>query len=406
MLTFDGVAFRRDGVREIPRVLHAGDLACCWVEGQQDLVGHAFADARAAGYTTLRTWTSLDWVKPTAYWSPRALRPSEAATRAALEACLQAGADAGLAWHVALGDAAGVPEADLETYWRWLTDLVASHPDWFDLIEGLNEAWQNGASDPATIDGWMQGCRAKNPHHLHSLSSPQSVETLRKWTPAWCPIINTHIARGGHWGVQMKAAFDLGYQDLVRRNGWSGEPPGINWGDHNFVSVMQYPADWTDQPWRYQLYLAQTALSRQVPTYMSSPGVKLSGLRFTDVPGWSNALDLIDRLPGDLMAFARLFHGGITWKESRILAATDGCRVDHAIDDDGRAVMTVYPIDPMLARQTFAVARSWTGTCHQPAGAQPLTLRAGETWSADVSSGALLVGKLGAPAKTRRAPGW
>ena len=54
-------------------MLHAGDLACCWVEGQHALVQHAFEDAAAAGYTTLRTWTALDWCRQTAYWAPRSL---------------------------------------------------------------------------------------------------------------------------------------------------------------------------------------------------------------------------------------------------------------------------------------------------------------------------------------------
>ena len=395
LLRFDGETFLDDTGPRVPLFLHAGDLAMCWVEGQEALVHQALADARTASYSGIRTWTSINWVVKHPFWGDRSLNPSNSQTQRRLAVLFRVGTeDYGLQWHIALGDAQGVSRERRDGYWRWLAGLVDARPTWFALIEGLNESYGTGESDPVEVERMVQICRDVNPDHLYALSAAEGQfseerDELEKWTPSWMRHTYHHAYRGGHWWDQTRHAFSVAYGDPVRRNGWSGEPPGINWDGYNGVSSMDYPEEWTAS--RYALYLAHTAMCRQVPTYFCSHGVKLEG-RFADAPGFFEAPRLIARLPKDVMSFDQLCHGGSSWSGDRILAAVDECRVDHALADDGRAVMTIYGPDGLF---DLPIERRWRGLIYNPSGdVVERTLEPRQTYSLQMTSGQLLVGRL------------
>jgi len=394
LLRYDGKAFTDDTGPRVPVFCHAGDLALCYVEGQNTLVHQALRDMQAAGYSGVRTWTSINWVQTNPFWGNRKLNPSDSQTRQQLEELFRVGSeDYGLQWHIALGDVRNVSRTLRDEYWHWLADLVNLHPTWFALIEGLNEAYGK-LDDPKEIERMVQICRDVNPDHLYALSAAAGASSerrteLHKWTPSWMQHTYHHAYRGGHWWDQTRHAFGVGYEQPVRRNGWSGEPPGINWDNYNWVSVMDRPKEWTAS--RYALYLAQTAMCRQMPTYFCSHGVKIEG-RFTDAPGFVETPKLIAKLPKDVMAFDQLFHGGTTWSRSRVLAAVDECRIDHAESNDGRMVMTIYGPDGLY---NLPIKRRWRGLIYNSSGdVVERTLEPGDHYSVRMTSGQLLVGRL------------
>ena len=411
-LRFDGVSFADNTGRRVPLALHLGDLAMCYVEGKEVLVHEALADARDVGYQIVRIWLTINWRHPHPFWGGRTLSPATTPDyhRRMTEFLRIVAEDYGLQLHVTLGDSFQVSHAEEDALWHWLKFLVRDHPTWFALIEGLNEAYGTGDRDdwdPAEIERQIQIVRTLNPSHLYALSAAagensESVEELVRWTPALMPFFYYHAYRGGHWFDQMRHVFSLVYEHggTVRRNGWSGEPPGVNLrsyydgatGPGAWVSGMDHPEEWTAQ--RYALYLAHTAMSRQLPTFMCSHGVKLEG-RLRDVPGFVEAPRLIAHLPPNVMAYDELFHGGQTFADRRVLVADDDeLRIDHAHNTaTGDLVMTVY--GPSRDRNyTIPIERPWRG--RMVAGGvvrENVELVPGRTLPLVMGDGALLVGR-------------
>ena len=407
-LSVDGMAYVDDTGRRIPLMCHVGDLLMLFVEGRlendkekEQRVHNAFTDLRDHGYSGLRSWWSIRWGdEPNAYWGSRRLNPSDHAHRQMIAECLRIGAaDYGLQWHLALGSAAeGSPHAMSEA-WHWLGDIVQAHPTWFALIEGLNEAYHNGESDPEVVERWVNISRHNTPTVLHALSAAdgaagsEEADELKKWTPSWQQVYLVHASRANHWGDQTRHAFSTGYKRAPRRLGWSGEPPGIQWGEHTRVSGMNYPEEWTRNPWRYAFYLAVTALSRQVPPYMCSHGVCLEG-RLRDAPGFALAPRLISDLPPDLMAYDELFHGGETHKHRRVIEAPEHCRAEHAKHADGSCVIAVYPERPGITEMDLIFERPWRGRLHDAYGYTDMAIARGATIRRDISNGLLCVGEV------------
>ncbi len=412
MIGFDG-GFTQHGDYLIPLGIHAGDLPMAFVEGREQETHDAFADMRDLGVAAgtqpvCRGWTSINWRFEHPFWAGRELDPSNPVHRQRLEEFWRIGSeDYGVMHHVALGDSVGVTRQEKDEYFRWLADVVRRHPDWFALIEcqneilGTSDSWEH---DPREVERQLQIVRDVNPNHLYATSAAAgegSELELDMWTPDWSPFTYAHNYRGNRWGDQVRHTFSLTYETAVRSHGWSGEPPGMNLrpyhngqtGPGAWVSGMDYPEDWMDAPWRYGLYMAATAVYRQVPTFMCSHGVKLEG-RFKDVPGWHQTAELIQALPKDIMAFDRLFHGGDRFAGERILAATDRVRVDHAQADDGRCVMVVYPNSEPVGIETLRVERDWKGVYYMPGITGPITLRTGQSFTPAVSDGILFIGRL------------
>ena len=406
-LRTDGKAYVDDTGRRIPVMCHAGDLIMLFVEGRlsgdqesERRVHGAFADMQRAGYTGLRSWWSICWAKPNPYWEGRRLNPSDREQRRLIEECLRIGAeDYNLRWHLALGSAEDVPKDQMEDAWNWMADVVHKHPAWYALMEGLNEAYHTGEGDPRVVESWVNRSRQKNPQVLHALSAAagaggsEELDELKKWTPQWQQLYLIHASRANNWGDMTRHVFTCGYEHPPTRLGWSGEPPGVNWNGHTKVSGMSRAAQWIESPWRYAFYMAQTAMARQVPTYMCSYGVWLRG-RFRDAPAFMETPRLIGNLPPDIMAYEQLFHGGTTHKQKRVVVAPEHCRADHALDGDGRCVITVYPdTDPSVTDAELVFDRDWAGRVHDKSGYTDVAYTAGSRVTYDVNSGLLLVGR-------------
>jgi len=402
------MAFRDDTGRRVPLFCHAGDLIMLFVEGRErqdraleQRVHHAFTDLRDHGYSGLRSWWSIRWSgQEHRYWGNRRLNPSNDTHRQLIAECLRIGAeDYGLRWHLALGSAEDVPAQQMTDAWHWMAGVVAAHPQWFALVEGLNEAYHTGEPNPDVVEKWVNICRNRNPTVLHALSAADGAggseekDELAKWTPDWQQLYLVHASRANNWGDQTRHAFSTGYKRGPRRLGWSGEPPGMQWNGFTRVSSMNHPEQWTNLPWRYALYLAQTAIARQMPTFMCSHGVWLEG-RFRDAPGFDLAPRLISDLPPDVMAYDEIFHGGETHQSRRVIAAPAHCRADHVKKATGECVMTVYPEDASVTDVDLIFSRDWKGRVHDPWGYTDCAVKQGATLRRNISGGALFVGSV------------
>ena len=407
-LYHDGVAYADATGRRVPLFCHAGDLLCLFVEGRvqgnqekERRVHDAFIDLRDHGYSGLRSWWSIRWIgEEHRYWGNRRLNPSYHEHRRLIHECFRIGSeDYGLKWHIALGSAENVPVPEMEDAWHWMRDVVSGHPEWFALVEGLNEAYHTGESNPAVVESWVNRSRTKNPTVFYALSAAAGAagseerHELEKWTPEWQQVYMVHANRANQWGDQTRHAFSLGYEHPIRRCGWSGEPPGMQWNGFTRVSGMNHPEQWTERPWRYALYLAQTAMARQMPTFMCSHGVCLEG-RFRDAPAFDLAPRLISQLPPDVMAYDEIFHGGDTHRHRRIIQAPEQCRADHVKHSNGACVITVYPEHPHISDTDIVFERAWKGRIHDESGYVDCVVDQGQVLRRDISSGLLLVGEM------------
>ena len=406
-LRCDSHSYLDDTGRRVPIFCHAGDLILQFVEARTQgdeeknaRVHQAFLDIQRAGYSGLRSWWAICWVKSHPFWQGRSLNPSDREHRRLIRECLRIGAeDYGLTWHIALGDALEVPRAEMDDAWIWMAGVVSEHPHWFALVEGLNEAHGTGQSDPREVKRWVNISREQNPEVLHVLSAAagangsENPEELKLWTPDNQRIWYVHGDRAGHWGDQTRHAFSVAYHEPPRRLGWSGEPPGINWGSHQYVSVMEHPEEWTESPWRYAFYLAHVAMCRQIPTYMCSHGVILEG-RFRDAPGFGLAPRLISDLPNDVHTYQHLIHGGERWQDVHVVAAPEHGRADHVMADDGRFVITIYPELPGVSTVDLDVRKPCRGRVHDSVGWTDVMMERGSRWQRDISDGLLFIGEV------------
>ena len=407
-LRCDGQSFLDDTGRRVPIFCHAGDLILQFVEARTQgdqakdaRIHQAFLDMQRAGYSGLRSWWSISWTQPNAYWGNRRLNPSDHEHRRLIRECLRIGAeDYNLRWHIALGSAENVPRGEMDDAWGWMAAIIHEHPHWFALVEGLNEACHTGQRDPDEVERWVNISRHRTPEVLHILSAGEGAAgseeelELEKWTPEWQPLFYSHAYRANHWGDQTRHAFSVAYNGHPpRRLGWSGEPPGINWDAFNRVSGMNRAHEWTERSWRYVFYLAHTAMARQIPTYMCSHGVVMEG-RFKDAPGFEMAPRLINDLPSDVHTYQHIFHGGTRWKEERIIVAPEHARADHVRADDGRAVISIYPERPDVHGVDIVVEKAWRGRVHDSVGWTDVVMEKGARWHRDISSGLLLIGEV------------
>ncbi len=404
-LTCDGRVFADDTGPVVPVMCHLGDLIWRALNGQVARVHAAFRDLVQYGYAGLRSWPTINTVgMHHDFWGDVTLGPQSTPNyHHRCEEVFRIGAeDYGLVWHVAPGDLFETSNREDDQLFDWLGGVARQHPTWFALIEGCNELLHNTdrrKHDPAYVDALLDRVRSRAPSVLATWSAAHgdsSEEHLPEWTPPWAKFWYVHPLRGP-WRQAMEHNFTNGYDRGadVRRLGWNGEPPGMNWGNRQFVSGMPprstngWPRGWT--PGRHALYGVLTVLSRQIHCLMSSPGVKLE-VSLTDVPGFKETPALIRKLPTDIHTFGRLFHGGERFKGERILAAATDSRVEHAIASDGRACMVAYGED---GTYQLPVERSWDGRAFYPNGQQhALSLRPGQPYRVIIGDGVLLVGAL------------
>jgi len=336
-----------------PVSLHLGDLIGQGLAFGVQHILPALDLAQQAGFHIVRSWFQnhqepgmksydLFWgSKPTPTWDPRTnvSRFSE---------ILQAGADRGLTWHLAGGGLERVSNTDENALFDCLGDAIgAVGPQYFSLIEALNECRDTGDGDdrtPEELERLVQRVRSRFPQLLYSLSAYTGTEdraVLAAFTPAWMQHYLYHALRGMTVADYLRHYFSMGYSGEsppVRHRGWSGEPWGVNGPNApNMVSGMNPPVDGPAMV----MGACMAVMARIVPTFMSGPGVIYGCDDLASMPGFFEVPATVRRLPRDLMQFRTLSHSGAS-KPLRIHAARGNVRADYAIHDDGRYVEVTY----------------------------------------------------------------
>ena len=343
----------------LPIAIHAGDLFCAELFGLERQVEAAFDRFAEAGYDIWRTWATLNWARRSdSWWAPRYLGPGVTDRYwERLEAHVRHGVARGLKVHLAPGDLRDIGDGRENGLFDGIADLMARvGPEHFALVEGLNEARDTGDRDdavPAEIERLVNRIRARHPANLYALSAYTGTEDrldIRRWTPTWMRMYLYHQGRAGHVADKVRHAFSMGYEDPVRRLGWSGEPfgpnpPGRSW----WVSGVEHAEELDDEA--MALWAAMALIARQVPTFMSSPGVRFEAdAPFESMSGFWSVPRVRDILPRDLMRFQTLCHSGESQRGTRVLcAAGEGdslVRVDGAIAADGRFAFIIYGAVP------------------------------------------------------------
>jgi hypothetical protein len=206
------------------------------------------------------------------------------------------------------------------------------------IIEGGNESWQNGESDPMALARFVSMIEARHPQVLYTLSSAPGEDPvdLDRWSIDPADLFDVHGSRSGHWWDKTRHIFSVAYEgNLRRRFGWQGEPNGPGAA----VSVTENKQELDDGT--LALLAAMSLMSRQAYCYMSGPGV-LFDSPIDQQPGFWTVPRVRDALPRDVMSFQRLIHGGQRWAADRVFEVVGDTRCDHALHDDGRFVTIIY----------------------------------------------------------------
>lgn len=206
------------------------------------------------------------------------------------------------------------------------------------IIEGGNEAWQTGESDPAALARFLTPIKQRHPAALYTLTSPpgETKDELDRYSIGPADLFDVHGYRGGHWWDKVRHIFSIAYEGLpMKRLGWQGEPTGPG----GAVSVTDNKQELDDDT--LAALAAMSLMSRQAWCYMSGPGVQFDS-PIDAQPGFWSVPRVRDALPADVMGFQRLIHGGQRWANERIFESIGDTRCDHALSDDGRFVVIIY----------------------------------------------------------------
>jgi hypothetical protein len=206
------------------------------------------------------------------------------------------------------------------------------------IIEGGNEAWQTGESDPNRLAQFVGWIKQRHPATLCTISSPpgEGRDELNAWSVYPADLFDVHGYRDGHWWDKVRHIFSISYEGQPnKRLGWQGEPCGP--GGAVSVTANKHELDGNTLP----AMAAMSLMSRQAWCFMSGAGVLFdypidSELGFWEVPR------VRDALPRDVMNFSMLIHGGTRWANERVFEALGETRCDHALSDDGRFVAILY----------------------------------------------------------------
>lgn len=353
-LRTDGDSFFSGTRTCLPVFCHAGDFIGQWttLPERRPFLRAQLDAIFVAGYAGLRSWINVNpnewWISNgvATHWSPLF---TSGFTDAYQELVRELNARQ-LRLHLAPGGLDNMPTSDRPRLFAWIADRIRESRDTYALIEGCNEARDTSA-------GMM-------PHEVERLVKPlvdefgvlgalsaytgtEDRETIAAWTPEWMRFFLYHSYRGGTIVDKIRHHFSIVREDRVRRIGWSGEPTGpgaANPTRPRFrVSATDHPVELNASSNNVGLLHMQTALCRQVPCFMSSPGVILDlDVDFDDYVGFTTVPTAVSRLPVDVHRFA-LTHGGAG--DAWVSAIGDGqsmVRVDQAYNHDGRFAAMIY----------------------------------------------------------------
>lgn len=224
-------------------------------------------------------------------------------------------------------------------------------------VFAINEAWQNGGDDRDLLRdmirafeegaGWLPAIcglsapgGSSNPAALAACDPPMSYwepempDSFEYWSEDPATVITCHGNRGDHTHI-VEHYFGYGYDEQMRDGGkpvQNTEPVGGGDG----VSVGQ-----VNDPELLCGLTAAALLGGQGWTFMSGNGVFWNG-PIHAMPGFAEVARLPTFLPTDIATWPTVCHAGTRFQGTRILAAVDPTRAEHAIADDGRFVIVVH----------------------------------------------------------------
>lgn len=246
--------------------------------------------------------------------------------------------------------------AHMETNGRMYADLPFGR-DVLLGVWGINESWQNGGDDndllAEMIDafhkgaGWLPAIRGlsapggeSDPDELAECDPPMTYwesempESFLHWSIDPATVLTVHGNRGDLTHI-IEHYFGYGYDETMRKSGkvaFNTEPvgggPGVSVGQVNDVEMLcglTAAALLGGQPW----------------TFMSGNGVFWNG-PIEIMPGFAEVARLPQFLPQDAATFPIVCHAGTRFQGTRILAAVDPTRAEHAIAADGRFIIVVH----------------------------------------------------------------
>jgi hypothetical protein len=255
------------------------------------------------------------------------------------------------------------------------------------LNESLNEAWQNGAPEPARL---REMGDALGNHAIRGNScgddnyggeTPDELNRMKR------DVAIIHGYRGGESYNRIGHIHAVGYETLPHAKvpAWQGEPTGPGEG----VSVGR-----EDHPEALCLMAAMALATHQAWVYMSGNGVFWNG-SISEMIAFREVAKVRDYLPKDIMAWPKITHGGDRWRGTRVFVANgDGSlRCDHIFTNDGRFVALVYGAPKSWS---IPVERSFEGVSIHPVTGErtPVSLNAGQTWNVKFERGRIVVGTL------------
>lgn len=400
----DGIAFADDRGLVLPTYAHGGDLFSVFVRDRARAERQLDAVA-AAGYRGLRVWLTLGCGASTAtgcrpgdYWHGREVGPDVTADYwPQLEAFRDALLARGLRLVGSQGDILQI--RDRRDYMARLAAVDAV--SFLDVIDGQNEAWQNGEPDPRRLAAFVGYYEAAGGRALKTLTdaplygpdAPPPAEQFDRWSIPPADLFDVHGFRGGHswdkrrhyWGYSY-----CGHGCPRLKVGINSEPAGAG----ARVTAIENQHELDDEA--LALLALASHLGRQAYVWFSGEGVILDrGLE--GEPGFAAVPRAVARLPQDLYTFVTQTHSEPTSTASRArVLDADGSRdlrVDGRLHADGRFAFT---IDGPPGTYALRVARSFTGQlCHPGTDVcEDVTRRAGEELRVGFIRGRLFVGRL------------
>lgn len=340
-LRIEGRTFRDDSGPRLPVLCHAGDLIGQAMRFGLDRVTPALDAIASAGYHGLRSWIN---VEPHTWWADKpAPHWNILDDRAAVRDVLLAGAERGLRWHLASGGLANLGHARQREMFDVLADVIGEvGPESIALVEGCNEArdtTDRGDEEPAHLASLVARVHTRFPAILTALTAytgTEDREIVSRYTPTAQAFTYIHGYRGGRASDKIRHLFSWTYEDALRPLAWQGEP----FGPGRLVSAMDGAGELDAGVMGLAACVA--AMSRQVWTFMSGPGVILGDEPLDQMPGFATTPGLVRQLPQDLMTWPVLGHAGESKRGQRIHAARGDVRADYALAADGKFVEITY----------------------------------------------------------------
>lgn len=406
-LRVHGLGFRDESGPVLPLLCHFGEAFSAYVRRPDD-VRAELDRIRAAGYDGIRFWDVLGYYDKNrpgdankwSAWQGREVTPVEFVAFSGdkksptpnyyehLKAFLIELRDRQLVAHHSRGDM---------NSWKW--EQVIAHcqrvgeiqrevgATVIALNESMNEAWQNGAPEPAKLKAMGD---ALGSHAIRGNScgddnyggeTPEELNRMKR------DVAIIHGYRGGDSHNRIGHIMAVGYETLpdAKVPGWQGEPAGpgdgVSVGREEHVEALC-------------LMAAMSLATHQAWVYMSGNGVFWND-SITKMKGFAEVAQVRKYLPKDIMFWPQITHGGDRWRGTRVFVANaDGTlRCDHIFAGDGRFVALIYGTPKSWA---IPVERGFEGEIINPATGerQPLSLNAGQTWNASFERGRIFVGKL------------